>query len=250
MPKKYEIADNQISLLEGYSDLPEQRVAVATSIDERNKSNLDHLLEGEKPIFYTDKGEPVFSADNPEEFYSRPIEDRSVNPMFIKEQENNFRAEMGPLFKQICEDVSAMQTNKDSREIFYIPKDTRLFVEPKKTGTLYPADSKDRLFVVINGTAVLDIKNKGKGKEIRTAYELLPSNSRRISLKSRENDLGESITKPGKIAKDCRLVIPSTYLEGERYFNLSKAGVLGNFDQFCDCVKRCDEKAQKSKLLR
>ena len=240
-------AVGQISLLEGH-DLWVNigQTDTSTSFTVQRELNIDHLLGGEKPIYYTKNGDPVFPADKPEEYYSRPFESRETNPLFLKQQEIDFSTEMAPLFKKICGEVLIMQAENDSREIFYIPKDTRLFVEPKKTGALYPADSKDRFFVVTNGTVMFN----GKGKDIRTAYELLPGFSRRISIKSRENDFGESITKPVQIAKDSRFTIPSIFLEGERYFNLSQAAVFDDFDHFCDFIKKCDEIAQKSKLLR
>jgi len=240
-------AEGQISLLEGCD--PSVYISqIDTSFTAQREPNIDYLFDKEdKPIFYTDSGSPVFPADNPEEFYLRPTESRKENPLFLKQQEIDFMTEMNPLFKKICREVLIMQANEDSREIFYIPKDTRLFIEPRDIRSgLYPANSKDRFFVVINGTVMF---NK-KGKDKRIAYELLPGFSRRISIKSKENDFGESITKPVQIAKDRRFAIPGTHLEGERYFNLTKANVFGDFDRFCDFIKRCDQKAKESKLLR
>lgn len=217
------------------ADVPIQRETIIKQQNDDTSLKVDRLLdEDDKPIGTTSTGLALYGSDDPSLMYS------------VDKKEIDFRTEVRPLFYKLCAEVLVMQTMGDARDIFYIPPKTRISAEPRSLSSKpYPANTIDRFFVVKNNIITFD-KKKGTRIE-KPAYDLLPRFGRRVSIRKAEDDFSDLIDQSINIAKDRKIFIPKKYLEGERYFNLTEARVLDDFDKFCDFIKRSDSTAEKSR---
>ena len=217
------------------ADVPTQRETIIEQQNDDTSLKVDRLLdEDDKPIGTTSTGLALYGSDDPSLMYS------------VDKKEIDFRTEVRPLFYKLCAEVLVMQTMGDTRDIFYIPKKTRLLVEPRSLKSKpYNADTVDRLFAVRNDIVVFDIEDHVKSRKI--AYEPLEKFIRRVSIRKTDDDFSDLRDQPVNIAKDRKFFIPKKYFEGERYFNLTEARVLDDFDKFCDFIKRSDSTAQRSR---
>lgn len=207
-------------------------------VDESSqRSNLEHLLREETPIFYTKNGDPVYPQDSTGEYYQRHSVSRENNPLFYRHEQDVDRLAIDSIFNKL---------NKINEEgdIYYFPKKSLLSVKSPNIGRngshiVYYAVTDERLFA-----------RKTKEEVSKSGYEPIVGLGSDISFYKKE-----SIGAPSKISTELtqgRIFYRSrsgSWKIGETYFNLTKAGVLGDFDKFFAFIKNSDQKAQESRLL-
>lgn len=204
-------------------------------VDESSqRSNLDHLLGDEKPIFYAENGNPIYPADNTGEYYQRCIENPENNPLFLRRERDRYKVALDSIFTQLTKELKNMKEENDERDIYYFPKGSLLSIQSNtkrknKSQVTFYAYNNERFFV-----------RKAKEEESKSGYEVLPGFGREYFFDKKENfgaptRIVRSIDE-GRMIKRAR-----GWKEGITYFNLSKAKVLDDFNKFCDFVMESDK---------
>lgn len=189
---------------------------------------VSHLLEG-RVIGVTPTGLPMYEPDPVGEYYQRTIAPRENYLLFLRQEQSIDKIALDSIFNKL---------NKISEEgdIYYFPKNSVVKVQSSNSKIPYLAITNGDLFAI-----------KAKEEKSKSGYEPLYGFGIDVSFYKTEN-----IGAPGKISTNLGpghiFYRSSTWEIGKTYFNLSKAGVLGDFDKFCDFKKRSDLTAHQSKL--
>jgi len=202
--------------------------------EEPQRNNLEHLLGEEKPIFYTENGNPVYPQDDVGEYYQRHSVSRENNPLFLRQEQDRYRSALDSIFTQLTKELKIMIDENDERDIYYFPKGSYLSVQSSrqranKSFVTFYAYNNERFFV-----------RKAKEEESKSGYEVLPGFGREYFFDKKEN-----FGAPTRIVRSIdeeRMVKRATgWKEGKTYFNLSKAEVLNDFNKFCDFIMESDK---------
>lgn len=190
---------------------------------------ISHLLEG-RIVGTTPTGLPMYEPDPVGEYYQRiTIEPKENSLQFLRQEQSIDKIALDSMFNKL----NMISVEGD---IYYFPKNIVVKVQSSKSKIPYLAITNGDLFAI-----------KAKKEKSKSGYEPLFGFGTDVSFYKTEN-----IGAPGKISTNLgtgHIFYKSpTWKLGETYFNLSKVGVLGDFDKFCAFKRRCDLAAHQSKL--